>query len=342
MAVLDPAGGRRTRRSGRRSPALRRAATLTLAVAMAAAVPFSGTAGALPTAPTDPEKEIAKLNKRAAELAKEYRGELIALNDAEKAARRAAEQAERLERELAGTREVVGRLAATSYMQGRLEPISLFAASDPATMMRDAALIEHVRIDNGRKVQNLQRLSEQADQARRTAEAKVEEVRDQIEDLEKQRDRVKKLLAKYKPEAPASGGSGGSAGRPDGVTGTKSTIIGNSMTSRMRSVLLAIDGRYGPFPAIGCYRAGDPQDHGSGHACDFMESTGGSMPSASARAHGDAVAQYAIDNASRLGIKYVIWRQRIWDVRSGGGWRAMEDRGSITANHYDHIHISVL
>jgi hypothetical protein len=66
------------------------------------------------------------------------------------------------------------------------------------------------------------------------------------------------------------------------------------------------------------------------------------MPSASARAHGDAVAQYAISNASSLGVKYVIWRQRIWDVRSGGGWRAMEDRGSVTANHYDHVHISVL
>ncbi|WP_372509255.1 hypothetical protein [Actinomadura madurae] len=42
-----------------------------------------------------------------------------------------------------------------------------------------------------------------------------------------------------------------------------------------------------------------------------------------------------------LGISYVIWKQRIWNVR-GGGWRPMEDRGSITQNHYDHVHISVL
>jgi len=306
---------------------------------MAAAVPFSGTAGAAPAAPKDSEKELAALNKRAAELAKEYRGGLVALDEAKKAARRAADEAERLDRELQDTREAVGRLAAASYMRGRLEPVTLFAASDPAAMMRDAALLEYLRIDNGRRLQDLQRLSAQAAQARRTADAKVEEVREQIEDLDRQRDRVKKLLAKHKPQAPVTGGSGG---RPDGVTGTKSTIIGNSMTSRMRQVLLAIDGRFGPFPAIGCYRAGDPQDHGTGHACDFMESTGGRMPSASAQAHGDAVAQYAIDNASSLGVKYVIWRQRIWDVRSGGGWRTMEDRGSITANHYDHVHISVL
>jgi hypothetical protein len=113
------------------------------------------------------------------------------------------------------------------------------------------------------------------------------------------------------------------------------------MTARMRTALLEIDRRFGAFSAVGCYRAGDPQDHGSGHACDFMESTGGSMPTARAVAHGTSVAQYAITNASRLGVKYVIWRQRIYDLRNPG-WRAMEDRGGITANHYDHVHVSVL
>jgi hypothetical protein len=39
---------------------------------------------------------------------------------------------------------------------------------------------------------------------------------------------------------------------------------------------------------------------------------------------------------------YIIYRQRIWDVRMpSSGWVPMEDRGSITANHYDHVHISV-
>ena len=47
-------------------------------------------------------------------------------------------------------------------------------------------------------------------------------------------------------------------------------------------------------------------------------------------------------NAARLGIMYVIYRQHIWDVRMpSSGWRPMEDRGSITANHFDHVHISV-
>jgi len=52
---------------------------------------------------------------------------------------------------------------------------------------------------------------------------------------------------------------------------------------------------------------------------------------------GDRVAQFALDHQAANGIWYVIWRQRYND---GSGWDPMEDRGSITANHYDHVHVS--
>jgi hypothetical protein len=52
---------------------------------------------------------------------------------------------------------------------------------------------------------------------------------------------------------------------------------------------------------------------------------------------GDAVAAFALARQLPSGITYVIWRQRI-DL--GAGWKPMEDRGSITQNHYDHVHIS--
>jgi hypothetical protein len=52
---------------------------------------------------------------------------------------------------------------------------------------------------------------------------------------------------------------------------------------------------------------------------------------------GDEVAAYALAHQLDGGITYVIWRQRYND---GSGWDAMEDRGSITQNHYDHVHIS--
>ncbi|WP_232384746.1 hypothetical protein [Actinomadura violacea] len=172
-------------------------------------------------------------------------------------------------------------------------------------------------------------------------------------DLRKLSKRLKRVLprgtrvaALNAPSAPAKGAAPKSAprmtGRPDGAPPSRSPITGNLMTPTMRAVLLEVNGMFGPFPTIGCYRStGDPQDHGDGRACDFMENTAGRMPSAQAQRHGDEVAAYAVANARRLGISYVIWKQHIWNVR-GGGWRPMADRGSITQNHYDHVHISVL
>lgn len=62
----------------------------------------------------------------------------------------------------------------------------------------------------------------------------------------------------------------------------------------------------------------------------------GSVPT-DANALGDLVAQYALAHQPDNGIWYVIWRQRYND---GAGWDPMEDRGSITQNHFDHVHIS--
>jgi hypothetical protein len=127
--------------------------------------------------------------------------------------------------------------------------------------------------------------------------------------------------------------------QPLRVATARSPVIGDQVTERMRAVRTEIDARVGPFVVVGCFRPGDPQDHGTGRACDFMESTGGQVPAADRMAHGDQVAAYTIANAARLGVKYVIWRQRIWNP--GGAWRPMGDRGSITQNHYDHVHVSV-
>jgi hypothetical protein len=49
------------------------------------------------------------------------------------------------------------------------------------------------------------------------------------------------------------------------------------------------------------------------------------------------LADYCAANLRNLGLKYVIWKQRI---NSGSGWRGMNDRGSLTQNHYDHVHIT--
>lgn len=95
-------------------------------------------------------------------------------------------------------------------------------------------------------------------------------------------------------------------------------------------VLNAIRDNFPQVTSFGGFRAGD-MDHGTGTAVDAM------VPS---RATGDQVASYVIANASQLNVKYIIWYQRIW-YPSTGTWKYMSDRGSVTQNHMDHVHVSV-
>ena len=86
------------------------------------------------------------------------------------------------------------------------------------------------------------------------------------------------------------------------------------------------------------YRPGDPGDHGKGLAIDFM------VPVSSAL--GDQIADYAIQNMASRGINYIIWKQRFYaPYASKYGpaytWNPMPDRGSVTENHYDHVHVSM-
>jgi hypothetical protein len=303
------------------------------------AQPGSVPSQALASAP-NPGKKWKDLQKRAGAMEKDYRGSLEILGDAQKGAKRATAQAARTRQDLAAAQVRVRRLAAAAYMAGGLDSAPVLLGSiRRGGSVGGATAMEYLARDNTRRIQGLARLAADAEQARGAAQSRIGQVRAEVATLDRQRSRVRRLLAAYKPQTPVrQPAAGPPAGAP--ATAARSPIAGSTMTARMRNVLLDVDRRFGPFSTIGCYRPGDPQDHGSGHACDFMESTGGGMPSAAATAHGTSVAQYVISNASRLGIKYVIWRQRIYDMRSPG-WRGMEDRGGITANHYDHVHVSV-
>jgi hypothetical protein len=87
--------------------------------------------------------------------------------------------------------------------------------------------------------------------------------------------------------------------------------------------------RFGISSIGGVGARDNASDHPGGLALDFMTRSGG------------ALAAYAQANAARLGVTYIIWNQHIWNItRAAEGWRPMADRGSPTANHKDHVHVS--
>jgi hypothetical protein len=137
-------------------------------------------------------------------------------------------------------------------------------------------------------------------------------------------------LARSKPKAtpkttPATPTGVSGAPCPDGSS-VESGLQANTV-KLYRAVCAA-------FPAVSSWGGmrGSGGDHSSGRALDIMCT--GSL--------GDSIASYVRSHASSFGVSEVIWQQHIWSVqRSSEGWRPMEDRGSTTANHYDHVHVSV-
>jgi hypothetical protein len=117
------------------------------------------------------------------------------------------------------------------------------------------------------------------------------------------------------PKPAATGGCGLNTGRLGAVKPSVRTAADFLGCAFDKPTVLGVAGR------------GNASDHPSGRALDFMVN----------RATGDQLAACAIRNREALGISYVIWRQRI---DTGSGFRAMEDRGSPTANHFDHVHVS--
>jgi hypothetical protein len=118
------------------------------------------------------------------------------------------------------------------------------------------------------------------------------------------------------------------------------------ITPRMKAVRDAVVKEFHLNGTPGCYReeGGIPGggEHPLGRACDFMLTPAGKRATGHADTLGEQIVAWVREHAAQYGIWYVIYEQHIWSSRlPQQGWKLMEDRGSITLNHYDHVHISV-
>ena len=141
--------------------------------------------------------------------------------------------------------------------------------------------------------------------------------------LAAQRQRAEKRAAADRPDGGdvASSDGGGPAGCAAGAEGFGAVASSVATAGETLRCMFGVDTVYG---VAGRSNA---SDHPKGEALDFMVD----------QATGEKLAAYARQNSDELGISYVIYRQRI---DTGSGWESMEDRGGITANHMDHVHIS--
>ena len=129
------------------------------------------------------------------------------------------------------------------------------------------------------------------------------------------------------PEAAPSASSPASGGPCPSGSSMESGIVPQAVALHR-----AVCAHFPQISEYGGYR-GDGE-HSDGHAIDVMVYNDSGT--------GQAVADWLRANASTLHIDDIIWAQHIWtNQRSSEGWRSMPDRGSATANHYDHVHVRV-
>ena len=114
----------------------------------------------------------------------------------------------------------------------------------------------------------------------------------------------------------------------------------NGLTPHTKKMKLALAKKFG-ITNFSLFRAGDDDGTGHGHnsgmAVDFM------VYSDSAK--GDQLAEYLTKHMDELGVYYIIWKQRFYMPQQNiygpaNTWNIMPNRGGVTANHYDHVHVS--
>jgi hypothetical protein len=141
-----------------------------------------------------------------------------------------------------------------------------------------------------------------------------------------------RYLVKSKPKTSSSTSSAPASGISSAACAAGSAVE-PGLTSDAVRVHRAICARFPAVKAYGGVRADSLPEHPSGRALDAMISNTGT---------GWAIANFVRANAKRLGVSQVIFDRRIWTVQRGGeGWRNFGDRGSVSANHEDHVHVTV-
>lgn len=137
----------------------------------------------------------------------------------------------------------------------------------------------------------------------------------------------------------SSGGNTGSGnGSSNGIDLTGSEGLANVRPST-RNIINQVAAKYNLHVFYGV-RPDPYPDHPSGRAVDIM--MGGSYRTDARRQFFFGIRDWLQANASSLNIEYIIFDQKIWSVaRSKEGWRQMANRGGDTANHKDHIHVTV-
>ncbi|GLZ06364.1 hypothetical protein Acsp03_38300 [Actinomadura sp. NBRC 104412] len=147
----------------------------------------------------DLRAQAYKLADQLEQLTEQYNGLRVKLQQSQRAAKVAADNARRQEEALTGLREKVGTLAATSYMKGGADPTAQFlSARDPQAVLDQAATLHFFAAQDGTRVAGMLQAMQAAQRARKAAENRADQVEKLRADLDAQRKKVTALYEKVR------------------------------------------------------------------------------------------------------------------------------------------------
>jgi hypothetical protein len=248
-------------------------------------------------------------------------------------------------------RRDMGNFVREAYTTGPSDLVSLatiFDVENPADTLRRAAVAERVAEHQESQWQEAQRILGSADALRAQARQVVNTATDRYDAAADTVNTIRgrDILAEIGKQPAAMNGLSTLSEQCDKADVTIDLCEKPPWSERNLTFDSVIVERYAhaAWPQLRKmygYRPYDPfPDHPTGRATDLMMPHDGTTDADVAL--GNEIAHYFQEHAAEYGIYYMIWRQRIWKANDPTGqWTAMSDRGSPTANHMDHVHVSV-
>ena len=291
------------------------------------------------------KQEAEAKAKQEAEAKAKQEAEAKAKQEAEAKAKQEAEAKAKQEAEVKAKQEAEAKKVAETKAKQEAEAKAKQEAEAKAKQEAEAKKVAETKAKQEAEVKAKQaadaKLKQEAEaKAKQEAEAKAKQ---EAEAKAKQAADAKlkqEAEAKAKQEAEAKQGTTVAKGLPPVTAAELDDPAMNGLTDHAKKMKVALAKKFG-ITSFSMFRAGDDDGTGHGHntgmSVDFMVPVGS--------AQGDQLAEYLTKNMNELGVYYIIWKQRFYMPQfniygPANTWNLMPDRGGVTANHYDHVHVS--
>jgi hypothetical protein len=325
---------------------------LTLTMALLVGVVMAVVGSATPALAEDDEGSEALLVKLE-QTSKAYLDAKTKLDASKARQQQLATELAGIETNLGGQLERLQEMAAAAYRSGGLTAtVSFLDSGSPDNFVDRVTMLDVVAGNQEEVVQEVVHTRDKARDAKALLDAEVVQEQGHVAAMAAQKQKAEAALRAAGGGAATSGFGGSSAVAqpaprnrdgswpPERCSIEDPTPATGCITPRTLHALNQAKAA-GFKRYVTCHRNGGNGEHPKGRACDFAAQTNGfgGLATGGDRTYGNNLATFFINNSSRLAVLYVIWFRQIW--LPGSGWRSYSGRGSPSAEHTNHVHLSV-